>query len=358
MIETAIDFDLGFDTEEFKGNEQTVTYAQFLNPYKSPHWGIAIKKDQAEIAGFKPDNTWKTVEHKFKGSSQPETLYLCKEPRIIVLNRSRLLKCSPEGQVSLYDHSKDQGLSKEWKKYTYLIVWFLGENKQPLSDLPFRLKISGQAGMSFINHYKNYTGQSCFCGEFFKLYKELNPRDKDNSKSDLFYAHTIYKPEMEEKEAKSKYTGESSDVCMTVGFVKPTRKNFLDLVISKKKNPELSDRILEQIENTKYWIDVAQVNKEYADVFDSGSNNSGLSSSVSSTSTISDKQARRLFAICKSNGMEKEDYDRYLRYFDYDFDTDISRGDYEDIVSKVEDGSFKTILEEMNDRVAMDQIPY
>lgn len=356
MKKTVIDFDLGFATEEFRGNERIIAYAQFLNPYKTPHWGLAIKKKQAEIAGFVPDSTWKPVDHKFKGSEQFEKLYLCVEPRILILNRSRLMKCSPDGKVSLYDHSTDHDLPGTWKRYTYMIVWFLGANKQPLSALPFRLRISGQAGMSFINNYRNYVGTSCFCDEFFKLYKQLNPTDRDNSKNNLFWAHAIYKPIFAEKEAKSRLTGECSDVCMTVGFVRPTRENFLDLVIRKNKDQELSDRILEQVEKTKVWIKFEQISKEETNTFNESQNNESESNISSSSNTISDKQARRLFAISKLKKIKEADYYRYLNCFGYEFDYQIKREDYDEMVDSIENNRYLEILK-INDP-PFDDLPF
>lgn len=353
MKDTSINFDLGFDTQEFRGHEQVIPYALFLNPYKSPHWGIAIKKNQGEIAGFIPDGDWESVEHKFKGSEQGEMMYLTQKPRVVILNRSRLLKCSPEGQISLYNHAIDHDLPKTWKRYSYVVVWFLGKDKNFLSEVPFRLRVSGQAGMSFINNYRNYSGTSSFCEEFFQLYKKLNPADKDNTKNDLFWAHTIYVPQLAEKEAKSKITGECSDVCMTVGFVKPTKENFLDLVISRKKDQELSDRILEQIENTKGWIDVVQISKEEnSRSFDNNLieiNTSNPLDLFNSSGTISDKQARRLFAICKLKKLGKEDYKQYLNYFGYDDDRAITKQDYDVIVESIENNRYLEILKKIND---------
>ena len=356
---TTNNFDLGFATEEFRGTQQIIPYAQFLNPYKSPSWGIAIKKNQAEIAGFVPDRTWIKTEHKFKGSDQTETLYLSQEPRLLFLNRSRLVKSSPEGKISLYNHATDYNLSKDWKKFSYAVVWFVGEEKTPLSDLPFRLRISGQAGMSFINHYRKNNGAGCFCDEFFKLYKELNPADRDNAKNDLFWAHAIYVPKLAEKEAKSKLTGESSEVCMTVGFLKPTKNNFLDLIISKKANQELSDRILEQVERTKGWVNIAKMDniEKDASFFEAYSSDPGGSDFSDFTNTITDKQVKRLFAISKLKKIEKEDYSRYLNYFGYDSETQIRKEDYKAIVDGIENDQYLEILKKINNS-SLDNLPF
>ena len=358
---TTNNLDLGFATEEFRATQQIIPYAQFLNPYKSPSWGIAIKKNQAEIAGFVPDRTWIETEHKFKGSDRAETLYLSQEPRLLILNRSRLVKSSPSGEISLYNHAIDFDLAKNWKKFTYAVIWFLGEDNKPLSTLPFRLRISGQAGMSFINHYRNYTGASCFCGEFFKLYKELNPADRDNAKNDLFWAHAIYAPKLAEKEAKSKLTGESSEVCMTVGFLKPTKNNFFDLIVSKKANQELSDRILEQVEKTKAWINIAQmdnIKKEKETSSGSAYSNENWRSDFSSSNdTITDKQGKRLFAIARLKKIEKDDYSRYLNYFGYDSETQIKKEDYKEIVDGIENDRYLEILKN-RDNSSFDDLPF
>lgn len=134
-------------------NISIVPYAQILNPIKHSFIGIGIKKDQAELAGFKPSKGWE-LNKLMIGEDQQEC-YTCASPRLIILSRSELLM-SRESEIIKYDPlKKDEG----FKALSYIVVMFLDEKNNPISDLPFRLKTSSMAGKSLRDNYSKWQGQ-------------------------------------------------------------------------------------------------------------------------------------------------------------------------------------------------------
>ncbi len=237
--------DFGFNSEEFTGTEEVIPYAQFINPVRSENWGIGIKKSCAEAAKFQPDSNWNLVQHKF-GDGNREEIYLCQKPRLIILARSGALM-GKDGQVTKYNAQlKSQG----WKSFSYAIVFFLSEQNELLSESPFRLKCSGQAGISFIKNYSHYSNQECFTNKFLICYQRLTG-DK-NRKNQLFFSHAVYVPYLKEGEAFNRDKTQSSPACLTEGYLEPIPENLVTLII--KNATYTSDLIKQAIEATADWI--------------------------------------------------------------------------------------------------------
>lgn len=240
------DLDFGFSGEEFQGEITTVPYCQFLNA-SNQSYGIAITPSNAELAGFKPSPSWQAIAHEFSDGTN-ETLLVTKQPRMLILNRSQPLMSDG---VQTIPYSKAKSAEGGYKAFSYVVVWFLNEQNQPLSELPFRLKCSGYAGLTFLKHYSYYNNPHSFCKQFLNVYKTLTG-DRAINKNNIFYAHAIYQPNLVRQKATSSSNGQSSLAVMTDSFVEPTTANFGSLII--KNGSPLSDKIKQLLETTKSWL--------------------------------------------------------------------------------------------------------
>ena len=152
-------------------------------------------------------------------------------------------------EIIPYDKEKYQ--LGDYKAFSYAVVWFLDDNNKPLSELPFRLKLSGYAGITFVKNYSYYSNPNSFCQQFLQTYKELTG-DKAVEKNNIFYAHAIYSPQLTRSKVTSSVNGKSSFAIQTEGFTAPNVNNFASLII--KNNTETSNRIKELVELSKSWV--------------------------------------------------------------------------------------------------------
>ena len=246
--------DFGFNSNEFLGELTTIPYCQFLNA-SSKNYGLAITSANAELAKFELRDGWEPIEHEFSDGTN-ETLLLTQQPRLVILNRSQPLM-SNETQTMPY--SKNKFAEGGFKAFSYAIVWFLDENNQPISQLPFRLKCSGYAGLTFLKNYSYYNNATSFCKKFLQVYKTLTG-DRAIDKNDIFYAHAVYQPTLTRQKATSSINGQSSFAVMTDRFIEPTPANFGSMII--KNGSEVSDKIKELIETTAPWLKTEVVQPE------------------------------------------------------------------------------------------------
>ena len=253
--------DFGFNSEEFVGELSSIPYAQFINA-SDKKFGIAITSTNAELAKFErrllgvkihtqnaPQLTdaWQPVEHEFRDGTQ-ETLLLTKSPRLLVLNRSQAMMSSDTETIP-YDKQKHD--AEGYKAFSYVVIWFLDDQNQPLSELPFRLRCSGYAGTTFLKHYSYYNVADCFCKQFLATYKSLTG-DRAIDKNEIFYAHGVYQPTFVRKLVTSSVNGQKSSAVITDSFVQPTPDNFASLII--KNGGEVSSKIKQLIQTTKSWL--------------------------------------------------------------------------------------------------------
>jgi len=255
MVVATSPTNLGLNDADFAGGLNSIPYAQFINPSgpDSEVWGIGIKKGSADLAGFKPDENWQLISHQFGESAYSEELYISSTPRVIVLNQGKLLMQSKNGG-KYFEFDPDLREKGGFEKvFSYVVIWFVGENNEPLSDKPFRLRCSGKPGGSFRQNF--YSGNpKCFAKMFLNLYQDLS-EDK-TPKNWLFFAHTIYQPKIEIEEItlqnKSKVY-----VATTKSFVEPSLDNFVDIAIAN--GCDLSMKIREAMATSESWLPVADV---------------------------------------------------------------------------------------------------
>ncbi len=236
----------GFDSQEFQGELTTPPYCQFFN-VSNQKYGIAITLINAELAEFELIDSWQPVDHEFSDGTR-ETLLVTQKPRLLILNRSVPLM-SDGIETLAYDKVKHQ--TGKFKAFSYVVVWFLDNNNQPISRLPFRLKCSGCAGLTFLKNYSYYNNPNSFCQKFLQTYKTLTG-DKVIYKNDVFYAHGVYQITLTRQKAVSSVNGQSSFAVMTESFNEPTESNFGSLII--KNGSQVSNKIKEFIEITKPWL--------------------------------------------------------------------------------------------------------
>ena len=242
---TTNNIDFGFGGDEFKGETKIIPYCQFLNS-TARDFGIVITSTNAELAKFELINSWQPIEHQFADSSI-ETLLITRTPRLLVFNRSQLLM-SNGTEIIPYNKTKSE---EGYKAFSYAVVWFLNNNNQPISELPFRLKCSGFSGVTFLQNYSYYNRTECFCKKFLNVYKLLTG-DRAIDKNDVFHAHAIYQPQLVRQKATSSVNGQSSFTVMTDSYIEPTKNNFGELII--KNGSPVSNKIKELIESTKSWL--------------------------------------------------------------------------------------------------------
>lgn len=243
--------DFGFGGDEYKVELSTPPYCQFLNA-SSQNYGIAITPNNAELAQFELIDTWQPIEHEFSDGTR-ETLLVTQQPRLLILNRSMPLMSNDEETIP---YSKQKFQSGDYKAFSYLVVWFLDNNNQPISQLPFRLKCSGYSGYTFLNNYSYYNNPDSFCKKFLITYKLLTG-DRAIDKNDIFYAHGVYQPNLTRRKATSSVNGQSSFAVMTDSFIEPTKNNFANVII--KNGSPVSNQIKEFIETTKPWLKTESV---------------------------------------------------------------------------------------------------
>ena len=243
--------DFGFGSNEYNGELSTPPYCQFLNA-SSQNYGIAITSVNAELAQFELSDTWQPIKHEFSDGTT-ETLLVTRQPRLLILNRSMPLMSN---DVETIPYDKQSVQSGNYKAFSYVVVWFLDNNNQPISQLPFRLKCSGYSGYTFLKNYSYYNNPDSFSLKFLSIYKTLTG-DRAIDKNDIFYAHGVYQPTLTRQKATSSVNGQSSFAVMTNSFIEPAKDNFASLII--KNGSPISDRIKEFTRTTKPWLKTESV---------------------------------------------------------------------------------------------------
>ena len=246
--------DFGFNSNEFLGELTTIPYCQFLNA-SSKNYGLAVTSTNAGLAKLELADGWKSIEHEFADGTN-ETLLITQQPRLLILNRSQALMSS---DTQIMPYNKTQFAEGEFKAFSYAVVWFLDGNNQPISELPFRLKCSGYAGLTFLKNYSYYNNSSSFCKKFLQVYKTLTG-DRAINKNEVFYAHAVYQPTLTRQKVTSSINGQSSFAVMTDRFLEPNKSNFGSLII--KNGSEVSDKIKELIEITRPWLETELVHSQ------------------------------------------------------------------------------------------------
>lgn len=197
-----------FDFEDDKFNappSQIIPWCQMINPRygtegMQPH-GLAIKLDNANAVGFKPDENWQQVEHEF--SSGVETVFISSTPKLVIVRRGPLSVKDREtgNKLGTLKENYDAFLADKlkFKTFTRHLIYLVGENKKFLHNSPLQLTLSGVAGASFSKNYCEFQqGRviSGFVAELERAYAVYR-QQPISPKGSLFHAHGIFCPIIE-----------------------------------------------------------------------------------------------------------------------------------------------------------------
>jgi len=207
----------GFENEATV-ESSIIPVAQFFNPSYSNNMGLGITEENAQKANFKPDETFELVDHVFGGSDTPTKVYLTKTPRLLVLTRQKgLFMQRNEEKAPLEKFDSKVFKKPEYKAWGYRSILFIDKNNQPLSEIPFRLKLGGCAGQSF-RHNFDYGGNFCDGPTLFAyLFSEFKKQTKRVQEPVSFRSHMIFEPIFEKKKVGDK---QKNWACVTTGYKK------------------------------------------------------------------------------------------------------------------------------------------
>ena len=248
-----------FDFEDEKFNappSQMIPWGLIINPrYGSDglqSYGLAIKLDNAQSIGFKPDDNWQQVEHEFS-SGEVDTIFITTTPRLVIVRRGPLSVQDRETKIRLgtYKDYKEEFLADKlkFKIYTRHLIFLVGEDKKFLHQSPLQLTLSGSPGASFGKNYAEYqqgriTGG--FAGELEKAYVGFQKKPV-TPKGPLFHAHGIFCPIIEPEERGIEPN--IALVASTVDYKHPTVSTLIDYMIASD-SPE-SEMICKTFEEYK-----------------------------------------------------------------------------------------------------------
>lgn len=242
----------GFDNEPTL-ESSIIPFAQFFNPPKSGkgNMGIGIKLEQADLAGFKPDSSFKKVEHYF-GEQQTE-VFLASAPRLLILNKSSQLymKSKNDGSyVEKFDLQQYSNNKSSYKVWGYAVIMFISQDNKFLSEIPFRIKLNGVAGISLIECWNG--GKTNAPNLFKHLFDQYKKATGKKLEPISFKSHMIYEPVFERKTVGQ--GSNQSPVCYTTGFKKYELENGL---ISRNQE------IVDFVELTKSWGEPSTILREH-----------------------------------------------------------------------------------------------
>lgn len=141
----------------------TIPYVQVISPpnLKIPQlqkgdfdMGIFIKKEQAELAGFTPDETWKPCEVPL--GNDMEVGFITTNPKFVIIHKSQVevynknesgrwqyLGLGYENGVETSFRQDAKAAPKEYRQVVRHLLLFLGKDDQPLHEVPIQWKAKG-----------------------------------------------------------------------------------------------------------------------------------------------------------------------------------------------------------------------
>ncbi|MFM6000055.1 MAG: DUF5895 domain-containing protein [Dolichospermum sp.] len=231
-----------FDFEDEKFNappSQVVPWCQMISPRYGEEglqsYGLAIKLENAQAVGFKPDDNWQEIQHTFS-SGEIDTVFITTTPRLVIIRRGPLSVKDRETGIKLgtFKDNYDAFLADKlkFKTFTRHIIFLVAEDKKFLHQSPLQLTLSGSACASFGKNYAEYqqgriTGG--FAGELEKAYAGFQKKPV-TPKGPLFHAHGIYCPIIEAEERGIEPN--TALVAATVDYKHPTVATFTDYMIA------------------------------------------------------------------------------------------------------------------------------
>ncbi len=229
-----------FDFEDDKFNappSQIIPWCLMINPRYGTDgnsYGLAIRLDNANAVGFKPDENWQQVEHEF--SSGVETVFISDTPKLVIVRRGPLSVKDREtgSKLGTLKENYDAFLADKlkFKTFTRYLIYLVGENKKFLHDSPLQLTLSGAAGASFSKTYCEFQQgrvSGGFVAELERAYAVYRQQPV-SPKGSLFHAHGIFCPiiECEERGIQPK----TALIASTVDYKHPTVGTLTEYLIA------------------------------------------------------------------------------------------------------------------------------
>lgn len=229
-----------------KVTENTPPYCQFIRGTASK-FGLGIDPINARKAGFADNPLWQKTTHEFNSGNEEE-VYLTRQPRMVVLNRSKTMMTDNGRDIYLYDREECKG----YKAFSYWVIWFVDNENRPLSRLPFRLRCTGYQGTSLMKLYDYPNEENTFCDHVIDIYQR-KARNPQIANKELFLAHAVYQPNLvREMKAPKSNPQHGSMTVIARDFLIPTAENFSSLII---KNGSLESQWISKfIADTKPWL--------------------------------------------------------------------------------------------------------
>jgi Family of unknown function (DUF5895) len=210
-----------FSGEEYIGQQTSYPWVQIVSKDELERSGLFISCENANRAGFKPDNTWKPFSLTFKNSKEGRTEgFLCQNPRLLIVNRSNPVIYTfkkPSEYVKPYSKSAyDRSIHTLKTRHLLILV---DRDNQPLHPNPIQLTTKGAFNGSFGAAITKY--RESFNAVFTKQTGNTKPR------SDKFFSMAV----MDLQLAVEARGAESSDCCVIGGCVFPTQENIANLFV-------------------------------------------------------------------------------------------------------------------------------
>lgn len=201
--------------------------------------GFILPKDSARSCQWKAYKTANWERHKFESGDTSDVLYLTK-PRVLVLYATPLYAVNKEsreflGTIDWETYVHDSELFKLQRE---CLLMFLDEKNQFLHERPVKYKAQGTAGVSFVkqclNFYQELENQfydlAIQNGQEFPLGRSTFNSDFSELEQPLpWHNVSVFCPEFAAVVASNpRKPQESSIVCETQAYVKPTQENCFD----------------------------------------------------------------------------------------------------------------------------------
>ena len=178
--------------------------------------GFFLKKEQAEAAGFKPDENWKPAAPILGGEEQDG--YICTHPRFVVISKSDLeiQQQNETGRWSFAGLAFENGQPTEWrraflndraayKQVSRHLLLFLGADNKPLHTSPIQWTAKGGLSGALYQEGKTLIEQvnKCYAHMVRQAGQKFSGQLNDFAKAFIVYDFIVgwYKDQDDAKQA-------------------------------------------------------------------------------------------------------------------------------------------------------------
>lgn len=271
MAKATVNLNDYFTKDDFAVVTQ-LPYAQWLNPQKDVY-GLALKKEQAEIANFQPTEGWelKTVEFE----SGNVDFWVSTTPRMVVLNPVSQISNAIEGNatplmmkhngnpnkgVAYYNDEIYKGAeSGQWRAYRPFLFILVDKNNKIISN-PIVLNAQKMSHNTLVQEQL-----PLWCNDVFNVFKELGGKAPAGQKPTCsFLSHFVFEPLFDTKYLQSSKGKGKSQGWVCVGYKKPTADTWNDYALSRKS--EQSEVISQFVERIMDYITPPKANNQLNEI--------------------------------------------------------------------------------------------